>query len=210
MTPYPNLVRRASPEDIDSLLLFVPQVLSETSLLPVSMSKIVDVVERCAYQRSGAIAGIIDGEEGIDGSVGLAFCEAETSDVPFIKIVWCGLHPNVRRIPATRDGKPFGPEGGVADPRGHYGRVLLQFSRWCHEGLEQVAGHPVHIQFDILTTAGLGAKMGLFQRNLTQIGASFAFGPQGEFVAQKVEGDKIMRPERDRNAARRPASVPAA
>lgn len=180
MTPYPTLVRRATPADIDSLLLFVPQVLEETSLLPVSMIKIEALIERCATQQSGAIAGIIEGEDGnVDAGIGLAFCESETSDIPFIKAVWCGLHPGVRKHPANPN-----------DPRAHYGRTLFEFARWCHEGLERAAGHPILLQFDLLTRTMLGAKMRLYERNLKQVGATYAFGVSGEFVTQKIE-DKI-------------------
>ncbi len=173
--PYPALVRRAMPEDIDSLLLFVPQILAETTLQPVSMLKVEDLIEKCVTGRGGSIAGIIDGPDGVDAGIGLAFCESETSDIPFIRAIWCGLHPSVRKHPSNPD-----------DPRAHYGRMMFEFARWCHDGLERQAGHKILLQFDIATRTMLGAKMRLYQRNLTQIGASFAFGATGEFVAQKI------------------------
>ena len=175
MIPYPARVRRATPDDIDALMLFVPQVLAETTLLPISPIKVERLIERCATRQSGSIAGIIDGADGIDAGIGMAFCESETSDVPFIRAVWCGLHPSVRKHPSSPD-----------DPRAHYGRTLFEFARWCHEGLERAAGHPILLQFDLLTRTMLGAKMGLFQRNLQQVGASFAFGAAGEFKNQPI------------------------
>lgn len=179
MITYPNLVRRATPEDIDSLLLLVPQILSETTLQPVSLTKVEQLIERCVYQQGGSVAGVIDGEDGlIDASVGLTFCESETSDVPYIRAVWMGLHPGVRRQPSN-------PE----DPRAHYGRTLFQFARWCHENLEQVAGHRVLLTFDIATKNMLSAKLRLFQRNLLQTGASFSLGAVGDFTPQKIEDE---------------------
>lgn len=189
------------PEDIDSLLLFVPQILSETSILPVSHEKIERLIERCANREYGSVAGIIDGEDGgIDGSVGLAFSESDTSDVPFLRAVWIGLHPTVRAPdPVSR----VGINMGSADiPRAHYGRALFDFARWCHAGLERIAGHPILLQFDITTRTTLGAKMRLFQRNLSQVGASFAFDTTTDFTAQKIgEADEIIvepgsRPQR--------------
>ncbi len=179
MISYPSLVRRATPEDIDSLLLLVPQSLSETSLLPVSLVKIESIIERCVNQEGGSVAGVIDGEDGlIDASVGLTFCESETSDVPYIRVVWFGLHPGVRRQPTNPD-----------DPKAHYGRTLFQFAKWCHENLELVAGHPILIQYDISTKTMLSAKMRLLQRNLTQTGAIFSLGAVGDFSPQKIEAE---------------------
>ena len=172
---YPPMVRRAGPDDIESLLLFVPQILEETTLLPLSPVKIERLVERCATQENCAIAGIIDGEDGIDASVGLVMSELETSDTRYIRAAWCGLHPTVRKRPAIAD-----------DPRGHYGRMLFEFARWCHAGMERNAGHPILVQFDVATRTFLGAKIGLYERSLRQVGASFAFGSAGEFLAQGV------------------------
>lgn len=178
---YPSLVRRATPEDIDALLLFVPQILAETTLLPVSLAKVETLIERCALQQSGAIAGIIDGPDGVDAGIGLAFCESETSDVPYLRALWCGLHPSVRKHP-----------GNETDQKAHYGRTLFEFARWCHEGLEKAAGHPILLSFDIATRSMLGAKMRLYQRNLQQVGATFAFGATGTFVEQKVEATETV------------------
>lgn len=175
-TDNPYGVRRATPADIDALYLFVPQVLSETTILPLSQTKVEILIERCAYQIGGAVAGIIDGVDGqIDASIGLAFASTDTSDEPYISAVWCGLHPSVRRQPSNPN-----------DPRGHYGRKLFEFAKWCHSGLERAAGKPILMRFDVLTRQFLGPKMGLYQRNLTQVGASFAFGASGVFTAQEV------------------------
>ena len=57
---YPDGVRKAGPNDINDLTLFVPQILAETTLLPVSQDKIEELVDRCATGRSGSVAGIIE------------------------------------------------------------------------------------------------------------------------------------------------------
>lgn len=180
MSANPYGIRRATPEDVDALLQFVPLVLGETSLLPLSMTKLEALIERCAGQEGGSIAGVIDGADGIDASVGLVFAELEHSDVPFVRAVWCGLHPTVRRHPGKTD-----------DPRAHYGRRLFEFARWCHQGLERVAGHPILMQFDLLTRTNLMAKCGLYERNLQQVGASFAIGAVGDFKAKKPVADLV-------------------
>lgn len=176
MSGNPYGVRRATSEDVDALLAFVPLVLSETSLLPLSPEKLERLIERCAAQESGAIAGIIDGPDGVDASVGLVFTESEVSDTPFVRAVWFGLHPNVRRQPSN-----------PKDARAHYGRRLFEFSCWCHQSLEKVAGHPILMQFDLLSRSALTAKMGLYERNLQQVGAVFAIGATGDFKAKYPE-----------------------
>lgn len=176
MTPNPHGVRRATPDDIDQLLLFVPQVLQETTILPLSQEKMEYWIDRCCNRKSGAIAGVIDGEDGqIDAGIGLAFTESETSEVPYITAIWCGLHPSIRKHP-----------GDEASPKAHYGRKLFDFAKWCHSNLEEAAGHPIVIRFDLLTRSHLGPKMRLYQRNLAQIGASFAFGATGDFRQQEL------------------------
>jgi len=176
---YPALVRRATPEDIGALLQLVPPVIEEATLLPISLGKIEALIEKCAFQQSGAIAGIIDGPDGVAAGIGLAFCEAETSDVPYLRAIWCGLSPASRKHPRKNKSE--------ADPRLHYGRSLFEFARWCHEGLEKQAGHNILLQFDIATRVLLAAKMRLYERHLTQVGATYAFGATGEFVTQKLE-----------------------
>jgi hypothetical protein len=170
-------VRRATAADIDRLLLFVPQVLAETTVLPLSSLKIERLVERCACGLGGAIAGIIDGaDDTIDASIGLTFTESATSEEPYIIVAWCGLHPGIRKHP-----------GNQTDPKAHYGRRLFEFAKWCHANLEAAARRPILMQFDIATRTFLGPKMSLYQRNLQQIGAMFAFGAAGEFKVQVVE-----------------------
>jgi hypothetical protein len=171
---YPSVIRRAGPDDIGSLLMFVPQILSEAELLPISAQKVERLVERCANQ-DRAVAGVIDGPDGIDATLGLVLAESEISDQTYIKAVWCGLHPSVRRH-----------SGDEADPRARYGRTLLEFARWCHAGLEREAGRPVLIQFDVATRRFLGKRLGLYHRNLRQVGATFALGAVGDYMIGDV------------------------
>ena len=173
---YPSGVRRATEEDIDGLYLMVPQLLSETTLLPVSSQKVEKLIERCAMRQGGAIAGIIDGPDGIDASVGLDVAESDVSEHKYVRAIWLGLHPNLRSQPA--------PHG---DPRSNHGRRLFDFARWYHGMLEQQAGHPVLMQFDLATTAALGPKLGYYERNATPVGAIFAYLSGGTFLARSVD-----------------------
>lgn len=178
-------VRAATPDDIDALYTFVPMVLGETSLLPLSPSKIEDLIVRCCHRHGGAIAGIIDGKDGaIEASIGLALTESDTSDEKYISAIWCGLHPSLWQRP-TNERREIRPE----TPRDHYGRRLFQFARWCHEALEKAAEKPILMRVDLLTTQQLWPKLGLYQRNMPQVGASFAFGASGAFKPQAVPAE---------------------
>jgi hypothetical protein len=173
---YPDGVRRATEEDIDEMLLFVPQILAETTLLPVSPTKIQHLVERCASRQGGAIAGIIDGPDGIDASIGMDVAVSDISDHKFVRAIWLGVHPGLRQSPPPQ-----------TDPRSHYGRRLFEFARWFHGQLEAGAGYPILMQFDVTTRVSLGAKLGMYERNAVPIGASFAYCSSGAFLNREAE-----------------------
>ena len=173
---YPSVVRRATEDDIDALYLVVPRFLEETNLLPVSTAKIQRLIERCAMREGGAIAGIIDGPDGIDGSIGLDVAESDVSDRRYVRGIWLGLHPDLRANPPRQGG-----------PRANLGRRLFEFARWYHGQLEQQAGYPILMQFDVTTRVALGPKLGFFERNAMPVGAIFAYLSNGSFLAQNAE-----------------------
>ncbi len=165
-------VRRAMPSDTTVLMDVVPLIMAETSVMPLSDMKIEALVERCACQIGGAIAGIIDGPDGtINATIGMAFAESDISDEPYIAVKWCGINPSMPRVPLHQHD----------DPRKHYGRRLFEFSKWFHGALEAKAGKSVLVLFDLTTIEFLLPKIGLYQRNLPQIGATFALGAAGSF-----------------------------
>jgi hypothetical protein len=169
-------VRQATPEDISALRGVVPTIIAENTILPPSQARIEALINRCVFRVGGSLAGIIDGEDGIAASIGMTFAEDHTSDMPYVMVVWCGLSPQVRKV--SRD-------VSIDDPRRHYGKRLFEFAKWFHEGMEQVAEHPILVQFNVLTTESLVPKLGLYSRNLLQIGGSFALGATGAFRPQE-------------------------
>ena len=177
----PHGVRRATVADIEPLLELVPQILAETEVLTLSEPKIRSLVERCCHQRGGAMAGVIDGDEGaIDASIGMAFADSEVSDEPFIRVVWFGLSPQARKLPDSI-------KTDMNHPRRHYGRRLADFAKWAHGSLEAAAGHRVIMRWDVLTLESLWPKVELCGRNFGQIGAYFALGASGQFRQQMTE-----------------------
>jgi hypothetical protein len=176
----PQAVRPATPADIEALCAVVPSIIAENTILPPSPGRIQALINRCVFRVGGSLAGIIDGDDGIAASIGLCFAEDHVSDMPYVMTVWCGLAPEVRRVSRHVP---------IDDPRRHYGKRLFEFARWFHEGMEQVAEHPVLVQFNVLTTEGLAPKMGLYSRNLLQIGGVFALGANGAFRPQEFPAE---------------------
>lgn len=169
--PYPTEVRRAGPDDLDGLLGFVPPLLAESALLPLSLSKVERLISRCATREGGAIAGIIDGPNGIEASIGLAVYDSDVSDERYFRAVWCGLGQGVRESPEYGE-----------DPRRHRGRTLLDFAKWCHAELERAAGRPLLLQLDVATRPALESKLAWYHRHAVQVGAIFALGSFGDFL----------------------------
>jgi hypothetical protein len=173
---YPDGVRRATVDDIDELCLMVPQLLAETTVLPVSTEKVATLIKRCVLREGGSIVGVIDGPDGIDASVGLDVADSDVSDERYVRGLWLGLHPGLRAKPA--------PHG---DPRANHGRRLFEFARWYHDMLEKAAGNSILMQFALATTVNMESKMGFYHRNATPIGATFAYLTGGEFLRREVE-----------------------
>jgi hypothetical protein len=174
----PHGVRRATDIDVEVLAELVPQILAESEVLPLSVSKIQALVERCCLQKGGAIAGVIDGDAGaIDASIGMTFVESPISDQQYISVVWCGLSPMARQLPDN-------VKSNDKHPRQHYGRRLFDFARWAHEGIERAYGQPVIMRWDVLTRENLTPKMGLYSRHVPQIGAYYGLGAIGVFKPQ--------------------------
>lgn len=168
MTTNPFGVRKATQDDFVPLCLLARDLLSETSVLPVSASKVEALVARCISQKDGAIAGVIDGEDWrIDASIGLVFVESPISDEPYIEALWCGLHPEARRLPVDHK-----------SPKAHYGRRLFDFAKWFQGTMEGLAERPILTRFDLTALEDLKPKLGLYQRNLMQIGGTFAVRPE--------------------------------
>lgn len=176
MSGNPFGVRRATEEDRDALCDFALLALMETSLLEPSKDKVKTLVDRCIRQE-GAIAGVIESFElewRIDASIGLIWTESLVSDEPYVEAVWCGLHPDARRIPYTKDGKR--PDND--SPRAHYGRRLFGFAKWFQSTMSGIAERPVLARFDLTTVTDLNSKRGLYDRNLVVIGATYAVPPE--------------------------------
>lgn len=154
-TVNPFGVRRAVPVDQASLLDFVLPMLSEESLQPVSPSRVLGMVKR-ATQQDGAIAGIIDGADGIEASIGLLVDRYAYTEQEHVRVTWAFVHPEYRKS--------------------EHAQNLMAFAKWACEQLGATRGYNVPLIYELLTRTDLVGKMKLVQRSLPQVGATFAWG----------------------------------
>lgn len=152
----PHQIRRAIPSDSAELFDFLVPIYAETALQPVSATKLRGLVDR-ACNSQAAICGLITGEDGIEGSIGLMIETFDYCDVPHVQIKWNAVAPAYRRQ--------------------NHGARLMRFAKWCYDGLAKEAEPmPLPMFADIMTTTGLEPKIKMMQRNIPQVGALFAWG----------------------------------
>ncbi len=139
-----------------------------------------------------AIAGIIEGEMGIEASIGIIVDRFDYSDDDHLSVKWLGVAPNYRTS--------------------NHGAKLLSFARWFQEGV----GIPLFLE--LLTVRELQAKMHLYSRTLPQVGAQYSFGgaPEGQFNQGRVGDDphgkrgRLLKKAKAAHAHRTPVPSQAA
>lgn len=170
MTDNPYGVRVAVADDAAALLAFVLPIFAENAAQTVSPEKVAQLVERC-ISRDRAMAGIVTGPTGIDGSVGMTVDEFDYSDEPHVMVRWIGISPAVRRT--------------------NLGSQLMGFVRWFHE-----TAAPLPVFLSSLTTTDLRSKVLMLQRQAPMVGVVHALGclPDRDFLTPgQVTGGKGKR-----------------
>lgn len=187
-------VRAADESDAQALKDFLMPLYAENALQRVSEPKIDALIVR-GVLRQNAIVGIIEGEDGIQASIGLMLEELDYTDDQHVAIKWHFVAPRHRKE--------------------NYGHRLMQFAAWTYEGLQAMADEPIPLIGHILTSEDLLPKIRLFQRSLPQVGAYFALGclPSNPFDQIRLDdgrgthGRKVVTPP---TRARSPLLAPAA
>jgi hypothetical protein len=159
----PFSVRRADPYDLDALFDIALFLAHEDALQPVSETKLRAAVQRCVNM-DNAIAGIIDGKDGIDAD--------------HLATLWIGTSQAYRdRITKQRQ-RNYAPEDAGLATR------LLRFAKWASEQMD------VPLVISVLTARDLAAKLTSYQRQTPQIGALFGWGdlPDRSFFNQSTPG----------------------
>jgi GNAT superfamily N-acetyltransferase len=171
MQVNPFGVRKAQPADAEALFSFLMPILAETALQPISEIK-VEMMVRQAVCHDGAIAGIIEGLDGIEASIGLFVETFPYSDALHVRDRWLGVREDKRRLP--------------------HGSHLLKFAQWAQQALQTGYGQPLPLFLEILTRRQLEPKMRLYQRHSSQVGAFFSCGsvPADAFSQRRLGNGK--------------------
>ena len=175
-------VRIANPADGDTLYAHLLNLHGENAIAPLNPVKARVAVQSMVSQRGG-ISGIIDGEKGIEASIGLFLNQPFYSDAWHLEEVWNFVHPDHRRTT--------------------HAKRLLEFGKWCADRLK------VPLFASILTTTRLAPKMRLYQRQLKQVGATFAHGQlvHDDFTNQREFSQVTFATEKDIGFARNPVAA---
>src|SRR6185295_13054205 len=126
--------------------------------------KVEALVTRCVT-RDRAIAGIIDGGDGIEASIGLAVESLPYSDDEHLEVAWLGVHPLFRRS--------------------QHALKLVEFATWAQGIME------VPLFLEVNTQDELSGKLHLVFRMVPQISARFCRGnlPAGAFTQREIGHD---------------------
>ncbi len=147
-------VRLARPEDEEPIYRLLLELYAENALLPMSEAKARAAI-RAGTRGEGGIVGVIDGPQGIEGSIGMAFSSFWYTDAVHLNELWCFVHP--------------------AHRQSTHAKRLIEFAKWCADRLS-ASGTRVPLLLGIVTRHRLLPKLRLFQRQAPQVGAIFMHG----------------------------------
>lgn len=147
-------VRLARPEDEEPVFRLLLRLYEENALLPMSEKKAREAIAR-GTRGEGGIVGIIDGEGGIEASIGMALSQFWYTEAWHLNELWCFVHPEHRKST--------------------HARRLIEFGKWC---ADRLSGESVRVPLllGIVTRHRLLPKLRLFQRQVPQVGALFMHG----------------------------------
>lgn len=168
MAENPYGLRIATEHDAAALFDFALPHVRECAVQPVSEERVRRLVERCVF-RDRAIAAVITGPGGIQGSLGATVETHDCADDPHIMVRWLGTAKEFRNTDTTAR--------------------LLKFCQWMHETLGGDTRIPVLVP--LLTTSDQQRKMALYQRRAPQVCVLHGFGclPDRELITLKVPGE---------------------
>jgi len=166
-TTYPG-VRIAREADEVSLFSLLTLMHAENGMAPMSADRVLDRL-RMGTRGQGGIVGVIDGPAGIEASVGLYFSQLWYASAPtHMEESWLFVRPDRRRS--------------------DHAKKLIGFAIWTAKRI----GLP--LMMGVMTKHRLSAKLRLYQRQLTQVGAIFYDGlPADEFFAQRLVAESTSR-----------------
>lgn len=209
MSDNPLGVRRADHNDYEPLCDLVLHLASEDALQPISEEKVRLAVQRC-IERDGAIAGIIDGAEGIQATVGLMLDRLPLCDDDYLATRWMGTSASYReRMSDLLDQRRKRGWTKMPDDFGLLTR-LVRFAKWVSEKMD------CPLIISVLTVRDTEVMLSSYQRQAPQVGAMFGWGGllDRAFLNQARDGGRRKRGEVPRGAyasgrVRQPSPSPA-
>ena len=155
MISKPASVRFATRADEPALFWLLNRDLDADNRLGWSINprKVLDHVQKCCRGKCG-LAGIIDGPDGIAGSVGIELTTPYYSDDFMLMQIWQFVRPEHRK--GTR-----------------YGQDLFDFAEWHRQDMSARLGQELVLESTILSHHRLDAKIRLWKRKKRMIGAIF-------------------------------------
>lgn len=161
----PDTVRLANPDDIEQLywhLMHTYQADAGWGMgWSVSPKKVLAHVQECCAQQNG-VAGIIDGINGIIGSIGIEVYNPWYSSDDYLMQAWMVVVPEHRFI------------------KQHWSD-LFDFGEWYKAEMEARAGHELVLESAVSSFARLPAKLRLYRRRAgQQVGGVFWSGGVAE------------------------------
>ena len=145
-TTRPANVRLATPADEQAILAMTREGHAENGIFSYDSDKILAMIQKATQQKGGLI-GVIDGDDALAASVCLILDSYWYTKEWCLTEVWAFVS------------KPYRSRRYYDD--------LVDFSKWCADDM----GLPLGM--GIMSTHRTEAKVRLYKRKLTQIGANF-------------------------------------
>lgn len=145
----PSNVRLARPDEGDAIYQLLLGLYEENGTFSIDHIKTRITIQGLLDPAQGMI-GVIDGANGIEGSVGLVIDSQWYSSDQFLLELWCYVIPECRRST--------------------HAKTLIEFAKWASDGL----GIP--LQMGIISTTQTAAKERLYRRQLQPVGGYFMHG----------------------------------
>lgn len=159
MISKPPSVRIATQADEPALYwLLVNDLEADNGLgWTVSPRKVLEHVQRCCRGQMG-LAGVIDGPDGIIGSIAIEMISPWYSDDLMLMQMWQFVVPEAR--------------AGTS-----HGNDLFAFAEWHRQDMAAKIGQALILETCVMSHHRLGAKLRLWARKARAVGGIFWAGP---------------------------------
>lgn len=150
-TPFPSTVRLGIPGDEDQIYKLMCLAYEEQPIFPLDEDKMREMIKHCV-NRKGGFVGVIDGEDGkLEGYIIAVLSQFWYTKAWHLEELSNFVRPDLR---ALRPG---------------HAKNLINYAK----AFADVMDYPIII--GILSTQKLEAKIRLYRRQATQVGAVFAY-----------------------------------